>query len=85
MRAVLTLLLAASAANVARGQPTEPPPADPVIAHFREYRAALERNDLPAAETAAAAALAVAQRLLMPAALGDNTAADVTPTPGNLS
>ena len=61
MRVVLTLLLAASAATVARGQPTEPAPADPVIAHFRDYRAALERNDLPAAETAAAAALAASQ------------------------
>ena len=61
MRAALTLLLAAAAANVARGQPTEPPPPDPVVAHFREYRAALERNDLPAAETAAAAALAASQ------------------------
>lgn len=30
---------------------------DPVVAHFREYRAALDRNDLPAAEAAATAAL----------------------------
>ena len=37
------------------------PAADPVIASFREYRAALERNDLPAAETAAAAALAASE------------------------
>ena len=27
---------------------------DPVVAHFREYRAALERNDLETAEAAAA-------------------------------
>jgi TonB family protein len=29
---------------------------DPVVTHFREYRAALDRNDLPAAEAAATAA-----------------------------
>jgi hypothetical protein len=61
MRAVVTLLFAASVASIARSQPTEPPPADPVVASFREYRAALERNDLPAAETAAEAALAASQ------------------------
>src|SRR5690606_22172944 len=33
----------------------------PVIVNFREYRAALERNDLPAAEKAAAAALAASE------------------------
>jgi hypothetical protein len=35
--------------------------SDPVIVNFREYRAALERNDLPAAEKAAAAALAASE------------------------
>lgn len=35
--------------------------ADPALANFREYRAALERNDLSAAETAAAAALAASE------------------------
>jgi TonB family protein len=30
---------------------------DPVVTHFREYRAALQRNDLPAADAAATAAL----------------------------
>jgi hypothetical protein len=34
---------------------------DPVLANFREYRAALERNDLAGAETAAAAALAASE------------------------
>ena len=36
-------------------------PVDPIVANFREYRAALERNDLPAAEKAAAAALAASE------------------------
>ena len=31
-------------------------PTDPVVTHFREYRAALERNDLAAADAAATAA-----------------------------
>ena len=44
-------------------------PSTPIVAHFREYRAALERNDLPAAETAAAAALAASE-----AAHGSRTA-----------
>jgi hypothetical protein len=56
-RAAWALLLAASTAS---GQ-QNPAPADPVVANFREYRAALERNDLPAAETAAAAALAASE------------------------
>ena len=42
---------------------------DPVIANFREYRAALERGDLAAAETAATAALAASE-----AAQGSRTA-----------
>jgi outer membrane biosynthesis protein TonB len=57
MRAAWALLMAASTASA---QPS-PAPADPVVANFRAYRAALERNDLPAAETAAAAALAASQ------------------------
>ena len=59
------LLLAASAGATAQA----PAPADPVLAHFREYRAALERDDLPAAERAAAAALAASE-----AARGPRTA-----------
>ncbi len=35
--------------------------ADPVVEHFRDYRAALERQDLAAAESAAAAALAASE------------------------
>jgi hypothetical protein len=62
MRAAWPLLLAAAAASAQA-------PTDPVIANFRAYRAALERNDLPAAETAAAAALAASQ-----AAGGNRTA-----------
>jgi TonB family protein len=65
MRAAWALLIAAS---TAAAQPS-PAPADPVVASFRAYRAALERNDLPAAETAAAAALAASQ-----AAQGPRTA-----------
>jgi hypothetical protein len=45
------------------------PSVDPVVANFRAYRTALERNDLPAAETAAAAALAASE-----AAGGNRTA-----------
>lgn len=59
------LLLAATAGAV--GQISAP--VDPVLTHFREYRAALERDDLPAAETAAAAALAASE-----AAQGPRTA-----------
>lgn len=53
----LAWLLLAGAAPVAAQQAS----SDPVIASFREYRAALERNDLPAAERAAAAALAASE------------------------
>lgn len=59
------LVLAATAG--AAGQSSSP--VDPVLTHFREYRAALERDDLPAAETAAAAALAASE-----AARGPRTA-----------
>ena len=65
MRAVWALLLAASTASAQPGAA----PVDPVVANFREYRAALERNDLPAAERAAAAALMASQ-----AAQGPRTA-----------
>jgi hypothetical protein len=58
-------LLVAFAAPAAAQQAS----SDPVIANFREYRAALERNDLPAAERAAAAALAASE-----AANGSRTA-----------
>ena len=35
----------------------QPPATDPVVAHFRDYRAAIDRQDFAAAETAATAAL----------------------------
>ncbi len=60
MRTLATLWLAAAAASVAQAQPAAAP-EDPVLAHFREYRAAIERNDLPAAEAAATAALAASE------------------------
>ncbi|HUQ53119.1 MAG TPA: hypothetical protein VM692_12920 [Gammaproteobacteria bacterium] len=56
-RSAWALLLAASAAAA---QPSAAP-VDPVVVNFRAYRAALERNDLAAAETAAAAALAASE------------------------
>jgi hypothetical protein len=58
-------LLAATAASAQQA----PAAVDPIVARFREYRAALERGDLPAAETAAAAALAASE-----AARGNRTA-----------
>lgn len=64
LRLCWPLLAAASAASAQQATPV-----DPVVANFREYRAALERNDLPAAETAAAAALAASE-----AARGSRTA-----------
>ena len=60
LRATWPLFVAASAASAQQGTA----PVDPVVANFREYRAALERNDLPAAETAATAALAASQPFL---------------------
>lgn len=56
-RPALTVLaiLAVEAASA------QPDTADPVVEHFREYRAALERRDLPAAESAAAAALTASE------------------------
>lgn len=66
-RAASLLLAAAVAAGGSAQQSAVP--VDPVITHFRAYRAALERNDLPAAETAAAAALAASE-----AASGHRTA-----------
>jgi hypothetical protein len=58
-RAAWPLLAAAmtSASSAQQGAA----PVDPVVAHFREYRAALERNDLETAEAAAAAALAASE------------------------
>jgi hypothetical protein len=53
----LVCLLVAFAVPAAAQQAS----SDPVIVNFREYRAALERNDLPAAERAAAAALAASE------------------------
>jgi hypothetical protein len=52
-------VLAALVASAAEAQSAAP--GDPVVTHFREYRAALERNDLPAAEAAAAAALTASE------------------------
>lgn len=52
----LSLLLVALAPAAAQQSSSEA-----VVASFREYRAALERNDLPAAERAAAAALAASE------------------------
>jgi hypothetical protein len=66
LRAARPLLLLTAAAASAQQNAA---PVDPVVANFREYRAALERNDLPAAETAAAAALAASE-----AARGSRTA-----------
>ena len=59
LRSAFVALVASMAAGISAQQNAAPP--DPVIVHFREYRAALERNDLPTAETAAAAALAASQ------------------------
>jgi hypothetical protein len=56
-RYVWLLLVAAAGASAQQS----PAPIDPVIQHFRDYRAALDRDDLPAAETAAAAALAASE------------------------
>jgi hypothetical protein len=67
MRAAFAALVAATAAGIEAQQGSAP--VDPVIAHFREYRAALERDDLPAAEAAAAAAVAASE-----AASGQRTA-----------
>ena len=58
-RAWLWFMIAA--APTAWAQENSPATVDPVLTNFREYRAALERNDLPAAETAAAAALAASE------------------------
>jgi hypothetical protein len=57
VRAAWPLLLGAAAVSAQQS----PAPVDPVVANFRAYRAALERDDLPAAETAAAAALAASE------------------------
>jgi hypothetical protein len=54
---VATLLATSMPASAQQGSTA----VDPIVANFREYRAALERNDLPAAETAAAAALAASE------------------------
>lgn len=65
IRGAWALLVVAAAASAQQS----PAPADPVVANFRAYRAALARDDLPAAETAAAAALAASE-----AARGSRTA-----------
>ena len=66
-----TALLSALPLFAATASSAQQAPAavDPIVAHFREYRAALERGDLPAAETAATAALAASE-----AARGSRTA-----------
>jgi hypothetical protein len=53
-------LLAAAITSASSAQQSSAP-IDPVVARFREYRAALERNDLETAEAAAAAALAASE------------------------
>jgi hypothetical protein len=55
-RAALAAALLAAAATASAQQAP-----DPIVASFREYRAALDRGDLPAAEKAAAAALAASE------------------------
>ena len=55
----LCWLLVSVVAPAAAQQPSST--VNPVVANFREYRAALERNDLPAAEKAAEAALAASE------------------------
>jgi hypothetical protein len=56
---VRAAVVAAALAVAAAASAQQPP--DPIVASFREYRAALERGDLPAAEAAAAAALAASE------------------------
>ena len=53
--ALVAAILAATAPATAQQA------ADPIVTSFREYRAALDRGDLPAAEKAAAAALAASE------------------------
>jgi hypothetical protein len=54
-----SLWLMLCVASAVAAQPSAP--VEPVVRHFREYRAALERGDLTAAEAAAAAALAASE------------------------
>jgi hypothetical protein len=56
-RAAWPLLVAAAGAAAQNA-----PAFDPVVAHFLEYRAAIERNDLVGAEVAGAAALAASEQ-----------------------
>jgi hypothetical protein len=56
MRASSWIAVLCAAETCAHAQGAAPA-TDPIVAHFREYRAALERNDLAAAEAAAVAAL----------------------------
>ena len=59
MRTAILAVLAAGLAATASAQTGDAP--NPVIAHYRAYRAALERNDMAAAEVAAEAALAASE------------------------
>jgi hypothetical protein len=58
LRRAAWLLLGVAVSSASAQQSAAP---DPIVASFREYRAALERNDLPAAEKAAAAALGASE------------------------
>jgi hypothetical protein len=60
IRGTAALVAVAAVAQAWAQQPA--PAADPVVSNFREYRAALERNDLAAAETAAATALTASEQ-----------------------
>src|SRR5689334_13199465 len=66
MRALVATLVCALSSVPAFGQATA---ADPVAAHFRDYRAAIDRKDFTAAEAAATAALEASE-----AANGSSTA-----------
>jgi hypothetical protein len=59
IRTAFAALVGATTAAVGAQQGSAP--ADPVVVHFREYRAALDRDDVPAAEAAAAEALAASE------------------------
>ncbi len=62
MRILLTLALL-SAVCAAAAQSRDTAAADPVVASFREYRAALERGDAQAAEAAAERGLEASERV----------------------
>jgi hypothetical protein len=61
-RLALTVALL-SAASAAAAQPRDAAAVDPVVASFREYRAAVERGDAEAAEAAAVRGLEASERV----------------------